>query len=219
MQLSNFYSKIYVIHWKPLTERKEYLLSKFEEFGISDKVEWVDQFESDQDVKQFKNVFNINKKVLAVNSSHVYCYKQQIKNKYENILILEDDIDFETINVPLYLNQCSEEFVQLNGDIAFLSSCCGINVQNPNPPKLLYHDPTYATRCMGAYITNIKCVEKLISLVNTNFHAIDRILNYTLPYVNLRVLWSSVVIKQGSETGKYKSSFIDIRDKDGNYPN
>jgi GR25 family glycosyltransferase involved in LPS biosynthesis len=219
MQLSSFYSKIYIIHWKPLKERKEYLVSMFKHFGIDDLVEWVDQYETEKDLINFQNPFNINKKILAINHSHIYCYKQQIQNNYKNILILEDDIDFETINLPLYLNQCADEFVELDGDIAFLSSCCGIKIENPTPPKLLYYNQSYVTRCMGAYITYIRCAEKLISLVNTNFHAIDRILNYILPHVDIRVLWSSVILKQGSETGKYKSSLMEIRDKFGNYVN
>ena len=217
MNLKDFYSKIYIIHYKPLTDRKNYLVSKFEEFGLTDMVEWVDQFETDDEVKKIKNPFNLPKKLLAVNAAHMYCYKNQLKNKYKNILILEDDIVFDTVNFPLFLDQCAFEFEKLDGDIAFLSSCCDLKVEKPKPPTLLYYDPSYVTRCMGAYIVNIRCAEKILTCSSVNFHGIDIVLNKLLPHINVRVLWSALYLKQGSETGAYKSNMLDIRDKDGNY--
>ena len=83
MNLKDFYSKIYIIHYKPLTDRKNYLVSKFEEFGLTDMVEWVDQFETDDEVKKIKNPFNLPKKLLAVNAAHMYCYKNQLP--YDNL--------------------------------------------------------------------------------------------------------------------------------------
>lgn len=216
MSLDSFYDKIYVIHWKPLKDRKEYLLSKFKEFGITDKVEWVDQYETENDVKDIPNPFNLNKKILAVNASHLYCYKEQLKNQYKHILILEDDIDFEYIDLIKFLNQSADEFVKLDGDLAFLSSCCGLNVYNAKPPDLLYYNPEFITRCTGAYIVNLRCVEKMIASI-VNFHAIDRVLNFMIPHMKLRVLWSGLYLKQGSENGKYQSTMVEIRDKDGNY--
>lgn len=214
--LSDFYSKIYIIHWKPLKERKEYLLSKFKEFNLLDKVEWVDQYETEDDIKDIPNPFNLNKKVLAVNLSHLYCYKEQIKHNYKHVLILEDDIDFEYIDIVKYLNKAAEEFPKLDGDIAFLSSCCNQEVYKPNPLYLLYYNPIYATRCMGAYIVNLRCCEKLIASL-VHFHAIDRVLNHMIPQINIKCLWSGLYLKQGSESGKYKSTMLEIRDKDGNY--
>jgi GR25 family glycosyltransferase involved in LPS biosynthesis len=217
MYLNDFYSKVYIIHYKPLKERKEYLSAKLEEFGLTEKTEWVEQFETDDSLKDISNPFNIPKKLLAVNSSHIYCYKQQLINKYNNILILEDDIDLESTNLNIYLDQAAFEFEKLDGDMAFLSTCCGLAVKNPKPPTLLYYNPNYITRCTGAYIVNLRCTEKLIAACSTNFHAIDRVLNYMIPHMGLRILWSGLPLKQGSETGKYRSNMLDIRDKNGNY--
>lgn len=217
MNLSDFYSKIYIIHWKPLKDRKKYMEEKLKEFELTDLVEWVDQYDTPESVKKIKNVFHINPRLICVNESHIYCYKQQIKNKYKNILILEDDIDFETINLRLYLEQAAFEFEKLNGDVAFLSSCCGLEVKNKKPPTLLYYDSSYVTRCTGAYIVNLRCAESLLTAARLNCHAIDRILNYFIPKMKIRVLWSGLILKQGSETGKYKSAFLEIRDKNGNY--
>jgi GR25 family glycosyltransferase involved in LPS biosynthesis len=216
MKISNFYEKIYVIHWKPLKERKEYLEKIFKQLELTKLVTWVDQYETNKDVKHVKNPFNLNSKLLMVNMSHLYCYKDQLKHGYKNILILEDDVDFENLNIITYLNQSAEEFIELDGDIAFLSTCCGLNVKNIKPPQLLYYDPNYITRCCGAYIVNKRCVEKLIECV-INCHAIDRMLNSLIPLINVRCLWSGYPIKQGSETGKYNSALLDIRDSNGNY--
>jgi GR25 family glycosyltransferase involved in LPS biosynthesis len=216
MKLSSFYEKIYVIHLKTLTERKQYLISKFDEFNLTDKVEWVELYQDEESTKKIKNPFNINKRVLAVNMSHVYCFKQQLKNNYNNILILEDDLDLEYTHLVKYLNQASEEFVNLNGDIAFLGSCCGLKPKDLKPPTLLYYDKTYGTKSCNAYIVNIKCTQKLIDCM-INFHAIDIIFNQIIPYLNIRCLWSGLELKQGSETGKYNSAFLNIRDEEGNY--
>lgn len=216
MQIDDFYEKIYIIHWKPLVERRKYLENAIKEFDLEEKIVWVDQYETDNDISHFKNPFNINKKLIAVNMSHVYCYEDQIKNNYKNILIIEDDIDLEYINLNMFLNQCAKEFIELDGDIAFLSTCHDLKVKNPKPPKLLYYDPLYTTRCTGAYIVNIKCTEKLLS-ASINFDAIDIVLNKILPHLNLRILWSAVSLKQGSETGRYKSAMLEIRNPDGTY--
>jgi GR25 family glycosyltransferase involved in LPS biosynthesis len=218
MSLSNFYEKIYIIHYKPLSERKEYLVSKFKELNIQDRVIWVDQYESEKDIKHIENTFNLNKKLLAVNASHLFCYQDQIKNNYKNILIFEDDTDFGTLEVILYLNQAAKEFVELDGDVAFLSDCCNqVAYMNITPPQLLYYHPKYATRCCGAYILNIRCALKFVKITSINFHAIDRMLDYLIPPIKIRCLWSGLPIKQGSQTGRYKSEFIDIRDEEGNY--
>jgi GR25 family glycosyltransferase involved in LPS biosynthesis len=218
MSLSNFYEQIYIIHYRPLTERKEYLVSQFKELKIEDKVKWIDFYESEKDVSDIENTFNLSSKLLCVNNSHLFCYKDQIKNNYKNILIFEDDIDFGTLDIISYLNQASKEFIELDGDIAFLSDCCNqVRYMDLKPPQLLYHHPKYATRCCGAYIVNIRCTLKLIKLTSINFHAIDRMLDYLIPPIKIRCLWSGLPIKQGSETGKYKSEFIDLRDGEGNY--
>jgi hypothetical protein len=52
-----------------------------------------------------------------------------------------------------------------------------------------------------------------------NFHAIDIVFNQILPYLKIKCLWSGLELKQGSETGKYVSSFLNIRDELGNYKN
>lgn len=217
MNLSDFYNKIYVIHWKPLTERKKYLVSKFQEFNILDKVEWVDQYDSEKTVKNVANPFNLKKRLIAANMSHIFCYKEQIKNKYQNILIIEDDTDFENIDIVKFLNQAAKEFVELDGDIAFLGSCCGLKVPNITPPKLLYYDPSFGSRCTSCYIVNIRCAQKILLCSELNCHAVDRILGSLIPLLNIRCLWSGLSIKQGSENGKYKSSIIELRDENGNY--
>jgi GR25 family glycosyltransferase involved in LPS biosynthesis len=216
MKLSSFYDKIYVIHWKVLKERKDYLISKFKEFEIEKLVEWVELYQDEKDLKNIKNPFDINKKVLSVNLSHVYCFKQQLTNKYNNILIFEDDVDFEYIHLTKYLNQAAEEFVELNGDVAFLGSCLDLKPSNIKPPQILYYDKNFGSKSCNAYIVNLKCTEKLMNCV-INFHAIDVIFNKIIPCLDIRCLWSGLELKQGSETGKYKSVFSDIRDKHGNY--
>jgi GR25 family glycosyltransferase involved in LPS biosynthesis len=216
MKLSPFYDKIYVIHWKILKERKEYLISKFKEFEIEKLVEWVELYQDEKDLKNIKNSFDINKKVLSVNLSHIYCFKQQLINKYNNILIFEDDVDFEYIHLTKYLNQVAEEFVELNGDVAFLGSCLDLKPSNIKPPQILYYDKNFGSKSCNAYIVNLKCTEKLMNCV-INFHAIDVIFNKIIPSLNIRCLWSGLELKQGSETGKYKSAFLNIRDEYGNY--
>jgi GR25 family glycosyltransferase involved in LPS biosynthesis len=216
--LSEFYDKIYVIHYSKYVERKKYLEEKFLEYNIFKKIEWVSLYETEEEQNKLKNPFNINKKVLAVNMSHVYCYQQQLKKNYKNILILEDDVDFQFLHLIRYLNQAADEFIQMEGDIAFLGSCCDLKPQNIKPPQLLYYDPSHGTKSCNAYIVNIKCTQKLIDCM-INFHAIDIVFNQILPYLKIKCLWSGLELKQGSETGKYVSSFLNIRDELGNYKN
>jgi ATP-dependent DNA ligase len=69
MNLDSFYEQIYVIHWKPLKERRIYLEDIFEKNNLTKIIMWVDQYETENDLKDVKNPFNLNKKLLSHKST------------------------------------------------------------------------------------------------------------------------------------------------------
>ena len=77
----DYFDAIYCINLDKRPDRWEWVKKEFEKMGIEDKV------------KRFP-AFDVNKKHVGCALSHRYIIKLAKENKYNNVLILEDDIYF-----------------------------------------------------------------------------------------------------------------------------
>lgn len=207
MNLTDFYKKIYVVHYTPLVDRKRYLVQKFKELGLEDRVEFVEKYQDISELEGVTTPYTAIPRIMCINLAHIYCYEEQLKNNYDHILILEDDTYLDTFEPISFLNKVAEEFVENDGDVAFVGTCCGMKVETPIPGKTLYYNPDYTTRCAGAYVLNKRCVQTIIDTIN-HYASIDHILNPVITENKLRCLWSYPAFEQGSENGKYKSNLL-----------
>jgi len=220
--------KIYVCHHKPLIERKEILYKYFKEKNID--VEWVEKylpeeisdkydelvgyFNIDPEAKficygQYSYFPNVGKKInlgeLSLYLKHLYCFEDQIKNNYENILILEDDLLIPTeYDFIKYLNNCIDEFKKIKADMMFLGSCCEIHVDwaNRKNNKYVYLIKNQLTRCTHAYVTSIEATKKILTKVYPKNMPIDFKLNEIIIVENLKVAWTEPSFSQNP---KFKS--------------
>ena len=131
-----YLNKVYVLHHKPMVDRGNVLRKRLEEEGIA--CQWVENYSPEEindeyekyieNWEQFENIEivhpygryqNFSKKIsigeLSLFLKHLYCYEEQIKNNYENILILEDDCDIPK-NFISYLENNMNDFLELNKD-------------------------------------------------------------------------------------------------------
>lgn len=198
--------KIFVCHHKPLIQRKIELQKFFFENNI--KVEWADQFHPDDIEYEYKRVVgSINDTEISLYLKHQYCLTEQIKNNFEYILVLEDDVDLPS-NFNEYLFNCLNEFTshQPRLDILMLGTCCGIYFKNTITDKLVYYQENQLTRCTHAMIFKLDAAKKIVKNLKIINYPIDHKLNFIIKKENLKVGWVEPAIKQKSETGLFEST-------------
>ena len=99
--------KIFIVHYKKLTDRKIFILEQFEKYNISD----YEFIEIDRDKLYDHNISmfqeNYSNSQIAISLSHFYAYKQ-ISDNYDSGLIFEDDVilsDNFTAILDKYISQ------------------------------------------------------------------------------------------------------------------
>ena len=110
--------KIFVVHYKKLIDRKDFIINQFKKYNITD-YEFIeidrDGLEG-YDLSIFENIPN---SYMAIGLSHIYAYNK-IKDNYDEALIFEDDVIFcdNFINIfNYYLTQLPKDY-----DMVFLGS-------------------------------------------------------------------------------------------------
>ena len=205
--------KIYVIHYKKLTERKEYLLKQFEREKITN-YEFItidrDQL-TESDLSPFQD--NFSKPLIANLLSHMHAYKQISKNSYEYNLILEDDVilcdNFSNI-IHSYIKQ-----IPLDYDAVFIGDGCDIAEHHVNPSLIRrncniykYHGENKC-KCTDSYMISSKCADKLINYFYSFGNKINEPIDYFLnnPLKTSNVYWAEpTLVKQGTIIGLFHSS-------------
>lgn len=202
--------KTYVVHYEPLTDRREYLEKVLSD--ITDNFEFiVSSKNTDGEISNNINEYykynpNILNRVIPVNElsvsiSHLKIYEDILNKGHELCLVLEDDAII-TENFNLVLNEILKEDIT-HFDFIFLSTCCGIVFEKQNDGHI---QPCKASKCVSGYLINrkkIKYVLKASKPLSTN---IDNHLNIIKEPLGLNFgSCEPPIIIQGSET-KYKSN-------------
>lgn len=210
--------KVYIIHHKPLTERKMLLDKYLIENNI--EAEWVEYFLPDEIKENYKEIVgdfvidpnarlvcqgqytyypNAGVKVtipeLSLYLKHKHCIEEQLKNNYQNILILEDDVIlFDDFNG--FLDKCMSEFNNTNVDMMFIGSDFNFHAPNIQPDKYVYVNENQLTRCAHGYVVNIKCSEKILDHMYPVNLPWDFKLNEIIVLEKLKIAWSEPCIYQ-----------------------
>jgi len=205
----NEIKKIFVVHFEPLAERKNYLNSALGDFDLPIEY-YISNSETDTLIKENLNdYYEYNESILnrhlslgeiAVSVSHLKIYKKILDEDIDYCLILEDDAilveDFYD-KINLVMKEKS------NYDFIFLSTCCNLHVDKKNE-NLLYETST--SRCVTGYIVNKSKLENLLSVSEKISTPIDAHLNFIKNKLDLKYAWCEpTLIVQGSET-IYKSN-------------
>ena len=220
---------IYIIHYKKLLERKDYLdnvLSSYHKEPI-----YIDEYDRDtliiDDIKYNPNLWNIRtdglynseityrdlKKSEICNSlSHLKALKKISESNYKFEMVLEDDV--------ILPNDYLEKFVDLlakipyDADFVFFGSSYSIDIldQANLSKSFKINDNVYKkepgkTRTVDAYLVSPKAAKKIINEITEICLPFDFELNYFFKKLNMNVYWYDPgFISQGSQTGQYKSS-------------
>ena len=85
---------IYVINLKDNVLRRNYIIILMKKYGINFNLVVVDRL-NEETYKNIKTINeNLSKEEIGCSLSHLWCLKNALKNKYEKIIIFEDDIIF-----------------------------------------------------------------------------------------------------------------------------
>jgi glycosyl transferase family 25 len=210
--------KIFIIHYKKLIDRKIHMLAQLKKYNITD-YEFIEIDRDElykEDISMFKT--NYSKSQIAISLSHFYAYKQ-IRDKYNNGLILEDDIilsnDFINI-LNTYISQLSKDY-----DMLFIGDGCNLHIQKNKirAYKYIYKKCLYptiwggngATRCTDSYLVNKECAKKICDYINSLSYKINLPIDWWLNVATrdnkFNVYWAEpTIVTQGTQNGLFISS-------------
>jgi GR25 family glycosyltransferase involved in LPS biosynthesis len=196
--------KIFVIHYKKLIERKNHILEQFEKYNITE-YEFIDIDRDELDGYDLTKFENLPNSYMAIGLSHLYAYNE-IKNNYDEALILEDDVifcdNFMTI-FNNYLKQLPKDY-----DMCFYGSCYHLHIEPHNliPNKNIYEKSLEngSTRTIHCYMVSKKCAIKVCDYFDNIKYKInmatDMWLNIVARDINLKMYWAEPTISmQGSD--------------------
>lgn len=199
--------KVFVIHYKKLTERKPHILDQFKKHNITDyEFIEIDRDElHDHDISMFQE--NYSKCQIAISLSHFYAYKQ-ISDNYEKALIFEDDVilsdKFESI-FNNYMKELPEHY-----DMLFLGDGAKLHI---DPSRIIDDVHIYEhgySRCTDSYVVAKKCATQLCEYINESRNInlpIDNWLNIPFLEKKLKIYWAEpTIVTQGTQNGLFKTS-------------
>ena len=203
--------KVFIIHYKKLVDRKEYLIKQFAREKITN-FEFVTIDRDDLTSDDLANFHPSYARSLTANFlSHVYAYRQISEDQDLDTfnLILEDDVvlcpNFSDI-LAAYLEQIPCDF-----DAVFIGDGCDIPAHHIPPSSLVENRNIYEycgenkCKCADSYIISTKCARKLIESFALINEPIDHFLNRPLKACS--VYWAEpTLVKQGTIIGLFRSS-------------
>lgn len=194
---------IFIIHFKPLVDRKLYLDKYLYSIKIpytyitSDPIQDKQLYQNNIEYEYKPTVYNrfLSKGEICASIQHFNAYKHILNKEINNALIIEDDAIFADnffLNLYKVCGNLSKDF-----DMCFISECCNLHAAQIDPNKLLYKSST--SRCVTGYIVNSKCLSYILSSLPFQY-PIDWHLNMINQHNELNFYWSEpCLIKQGSE--------------------
>ena len=222
--------KIYILHHKPLIERKEYLSERLKDENIefqwvenwlpdevSDKydklIEGYEKFIDVQIIHPYGEYRNFSKKLsigdLSLILKHEWCFKDQIDNNYQNILILEDDVNIPQ-NFKKYIDNNMKDFLKLNEEnnveVLVMGISHGMTTKYYKSGKYIHFGPNQLTRCTHAIAYNINGTKKILPKMTPRNLPIDFKLNEVFTIEKINVSWSEPGLSQNNIFSQNKTN-------------
>ena len=208
--MSRLNCDVYLMHYKPLTERLDFMKSQLEKFGIEYTViseEPEKAWFKDCIEERIKKMMGLGGQYLepitwpsaSLAWKHLIFLERAMKSARPS-LALEDDailsIDFaEVIDIILQ---------EKEWDAVFPGSGC--NLRRPGKGLIRVSHP--ASKCTDVYLVTPKAASKLYSTMKNGIDfSIDWELNYQMKLHDLNVFWyEPPIARQGSQDGTWTSS-------------
>ena len=224
---------IFITHWTKLSERKQKLIERMNEEGLSGTfIEKYDSQDLDLDSElcsKFGNHLKYNtgfkgKTVISLFLKHIECYRLMIEKNIPLLLILEDDAlldDNFKSKFDNYVKQLPDNWNCLcigNGCKLHINSDRFKELKPPNvylkSTKKIYGEGVGLFRCTDSYLINLKTAKEIyehFQKLPMNGHkigdGIDIWLNKFSSSMNYNIYWSEpTIVSQGSQNGTFLST-------------
>jgi GR25 family glycosyltransferase involved in LPS biosynthesis len=220
--------KIFVVHYKKLTERKALISSQLKANGLD--AEFVEQYERGNLREEDLDIFDRRKKYgffgpsmpkvqMAITLSHLYAYRQTASG-HPFGLVLEDDARFDE-KLSANIAECTAQ-LPANWDMLFIGDGSKLHIpaSETSPGQKVYLKSREATpwggdgatRCADSYLITGSCAAKLIEYSLREDRRIrlpvDWWLNQAIRELGLNVYWAEpTFVTQGTQSGLYDTSY------------
>jgi len=221
--------KTYILHCKKFKERKLFIENQiiklfsnyefYEDYDANDLTEDIIKKYYDpcpeKQLFKFKLWFEENKGIatarllnpaeISLTIKHYEVLKKIANSSDPYAIILEDDVIFDLNFLELfkkYLKETPKDF-----DVIFMGSGANLKPINTVPNKIWYLKTHPASKCADSYLITKKAANEIVQTYTPFNICSDYELAYQMhQYNHIVYWWEPSLVKQGSETGLFKSS-------------
>lgn len=195
--------KIFLLNYKPLTERLKHLVKEFE------KTKLINQLEIIQDEPDYDTINELFYTKYMTPQEISLAYKHYIAlNKSKNLnscVIIEDDVIFNDGWINKFNNWIKD--TPKDWDCIFFGSGLDMTIKNYVHGVHVYKKEHPATRCTDSMVFSNKGINKILSNLLPIKKPIDHHFNDNFYLNQLNVYWwEPGLCKQGSQKGIYESA-------------
>jgi hypothetical protein len=213
-------SKIFIIHYTKLTERKEHMLDQLQKWFPDVDYEFVEEFDQEDltpeiiqenfDLDSFEKQFD--RKMLKAEMSLCMKYKKAVNDiakakKGEQFFILEDDVIFkeDPIQYIIKMDKLCDEY-KLAYDCVFLGEAW---IRKGDDRDIFGVKPYPSTNGLCTVLYKKNSLKKLHIYLQQNkiTQPMDWELNDRFRDLNFQVYWGKAITKHGSVLAKEDDNF------------
>lgn len=197
--------QIYIVHYKPNVDRKEYLLTSpiFKTYNVT----WNTSYQTPDSIPSNMK-YTLSPKIMCVSLAHKEILEDVLNKGYQSFIVLEDDALINEIpDIVNLFEKSVEEFKMCDADMLYIAetpSEWNLRIHNSNE-KIVYQNVTQCSLCTHAYSIKIDKIKSILENLEYNL-PIDHEYNRLINKLGLKVGWTSPGIKQGTLSHKYKSN-------------
>jgi hypothetical protein len=197
-------SKIYIIHYNKLVDRKNYLTYFFNKNNINN-FEFRELYQREKLTNEISDKYfklkNLNSAQICITIEHIETYREIVNNSVNDndwYLILEDD----AVLCKDFVNLLNKYLENIPKDAEYLdiSDYFTINSQDMWVRK-------YSTRTNCAYLINKRTCSKLLTTIIPFEKAIDHELNKQFELHNIKTYWSNLSLVHHGSGSNYIASY------------
>jgi GR25 family glycosyltransferase involved in LPS biosynthesis len=137
----------------------------------------------------------ISKESLSLILKHLECWKHQIEENFEYVLVFEDDCEIPE-NFSQTLENIMTEIHNKNCELVMIGTAFDFVSPNKIEGEKIHYHPFQKTRCTHCYIMNKTCAEKMIDGFKNFNLPIDFKMNEIIQYEKIQVYWYEPGLKQ-----------------------
>lgn len=191
---------IYILHHTPLNYRKNYISEKINDLGYSN-VSFCELYLPETIEKKA----NLKKSEVSLFMKHLWCISDAIYHSYSNIIIFEDDIDFDvTFDISEFIEFVLTESEINNYDISWIGGTPELSVSADC--NVVHTDKKYSSRCTHGMMISSRCFDVIKELLVCGDLPLDHAYNKLISENTINSFWTYPYFEQKTINGKDRSS-------------